>query len=657
MKIGTRVLAGFSAVVAVMGLSAVVAVGGNTIVNNGLRSVYFHRVEPLDQLKVVTDGFAVSIADNTHKVRAGSVSFADGLATATASKERIDSAWKAYSTTELDSTERQIVTRAETAMQQSDGAIDHLLTILAQKDTAGLVQFAEREMYPAIDPVLAAFSDLAVHHAREAKATFELGDRLSRFIRYGALSMTPIVMLLALWLGIWTARYLTRGVATIIAGLDTLQREQIAVLRRGAESMARGDLAMQMPSEQVPLPVDADDELGMLAKGVNLVLAEAASMAEATERSCATLQAVIGEAATLVDAARAGDLSHRANADAYDGAYRRLVAGLNDTLDAAARPLQAASDTLQRVAERDLSARMRGDFNGEYLRLRDALNEAVENVAGALGEIGQATQQVAGASEQVASGSQSLAAGATTSASALEQISASLQELDSQSRTNAESAREAHATSLTARQSTSNGVAQMEDLSTAISDIQSASTATARILKTIEEIAFQTNLLALNAAVEAARAGDAGRGFAVVAEEVRALALRSAEAAKQTAELVERSTRSSARGVSLNSEVLAQLREIDSHVARVTTMMDEINVSSEQQLEGVRQITSAIDQVNQVTQRSAAGSEESASAAEELSSQAATMLGMVRQFTLDGDGLHAPVAASRALRRPMLRVG
>ena len=657
MKIGTRVLAGFSAVVAVMGISAAVVVGSNTIINNGLRSLYEHRVEPLEQLKVVADGYAVSIADNTHKVRAGTVSFADGLATVKTSRVRIDSAWKAYATTELDSTEKQFVTRAETAMQQSDRAIEHLLTILAQRDTAGLVRFAEHEMYPAIDPVSAALSELAVHQTREATATYESGDRLSRYIRYSALLMTPIAMLLALWLGVWTARYLTRGVAGIIAGLDTLQKEQIAVLRHGAESMAKGELTVQMPGAQVPLPVESDDELGMLAKGVNRVLAEAAAMAEATERSRSTLQAVIGEAASLVDAARAGDLSHRANADVYEGAYRRLVAGLNDTLDAAARPLQAASDTLQRVADRDLSVRMHGDFAGDYLRLRDALNEAVENVAGTLGEIGQATQQVAGASEQVASGSQSLAAGATTSASALEQISASLQELDSQSRTNAESAREAHATSLTARQSTSNGVTQMEDLSTAISDIQSASLATARILKTIEEIAFQTNLLALNAAVEAARAGDAGRGFAVVAEEVRALALRSAEAAKQTAELVERSTRSSARGVSLNGEVLAQLREIDGHVARVTTMMDEINVSSEQQLEGVRQITSAIDQVNQVTQMSAAGSEESASAAEELSSQAATMLGMVRQFTLDDAGSHAPVAASRALRRPMLRVG
>jgi len=182
----------------------------------------------------------------------------------------------------------------------------------------------------------------------------------------------------------------------------------------------------------------------------------------------------------------------------------------------------------------------------------------------------------------------------------------------------------------------------MQRLSTAINQIKVSTDETAKIVQKIDEIAFQTNLLALNAAVEAARAGDAGKGFAVVAEEVRNLAMRSAEAAKSTAQMIAESMENVENGVALNHEVLAKLGEINGQVQKVSAVMVEVAAASAQQSQGIEQINTAVEQMSQVTEENAANSEESASAAEELSGQAETVRALVATFHLSssGDAVH-----------------
>lgn len=396
---------------------------------------------------------------------------------------------------------------------------------------------------------------------------------------------------------------LSRSMSAVIENI----RSQSAV----AERIAAGDLAVE---------VTAWSEMDTLAKSMMRVVT--------------TLRNLTSEAALLTKDAAEGKLSTRGNSDEFKGGYKEILEGVNRTMEAMVGPINEASSVLQRVAGRDLKVRMNGNYNGDFAKIKDAINTAVQNLDDALAQAALGAEQVATAAAQISSGSQSLSQGASEQASALQDVSSSLEEMTSMIKLTAAHAKEARGLADAARGSADKGVNSMRRLSEAIDKIKASSDATARIVKTIDEIAFQTNLLALNAAVEAARAGDAGKGFAVVAEEVRNLAVRSAEAAKNTANLIEESVGKAEAGVAINNEVLTNLVEIDAQVKRVSEVMEEIAAASEQQSQGVDQVNRAVHQMNQVTQQTAANAEESASAAEELSGQAEDMKSMVYGFSL-----------------------
>jgi len=436
-------------------------------------------------------------------------------------------------------------------------------------------------------------------------------------------------------------------------------------LARGATALAAGDLSVETA-------VRSDkDAVGKAFVGMR-----------------GTIQALDAEMGKLAAAGRSGLLSVRGESAKFSGAYRTLVDGLNETLDSVIAPVTEASGVLERLADRDLSARVVGDYKGDHATIKIALNAAATALDDAITQVGAAAEQVSVAGGQITATSTALATGASTQAASIEEISASLEEvsssveemsaslheLSSMAASTAQNATEANALAEEAGRAAGAGVDSMQRLSGAITQIKQSSDATAKIVKTIDEIAFQTNLLALNAAVEAARAGDAGKGFAVVAEEVRNLAMRSAEAAKQTAALIEDAVRHADGGVALNAEVLRQFGDISSQVGRVREVVSDIAAASEQQRDGVSQATAGVQQiasgverinasateVNGVTQQAAASAEEGASAASELQSQAHGLTDMVATFHLTSGGAVAPARTTvatptRPAARPLSR--
>jgi len=240
----------------------------------------------------------------------------------------------------------------------------------------------------------------------------------------------------------------------------------------------------------------------------------------------------------------------------------------------------------------------------------------------AIDQIGASSNQTAAAAAQISSSSQTLAEGASEHASSLEETSASLGEMASMTKRNAESAVQAKDLATQARTAADQGAADVAEMTVAMNDLHAASLEVAKIIKTIDEIAFQTNILALNAAVEAARAGEAGRGFAVVAEEVRALAHRSAQAAKETAAKIEAAGAKSRHGVQMSTKVANGLQEIVGKVREVDGLVAEIASASREQEQGITQVSTAVIAMDKITQGNTANAEESAGTAEELSAQA-----------------------------------
>ena len=273
-----------------------------------------------------------------------------------------------------------------------------------------------------------------------------------------------------------------------------------------------------------------------------------------------------------------------------------------------------------------------------YLTVRSIARPIHAIIAG----LNEGADQVASAASEVSSAGQSLAEGSSEQAASLEETSASLEEMASMTQQNADNAGQADKLMTEANRMVGNANEAMSSLTTSMSQIAEASEETSKIIKTIDEIAFQTNLLALNAAVEAARAGEAGAGFAVVADEVRNLAIRAADAAKNTAEMIEDTVSKTNAGSDLVTQTNDAFGQVADGTAKVGELVGEISAASKEQSQGIQQVNSAVREMDKVTQQTAANAEESASAAEELSAQSEQMKAIVRDLNslVEGHGGH-----------------
>jgi methyl-accepting chemotaxis protein len=249
------------------------------------------------------------------------------------------------------------------------------------------------------------------------------------------------------------------------------------------------------------------------------------------------------------------------------------------------------------------------------------------------------TDKVRAASGQISSSSQQLAEGASLQASAIEETSSSLEEMSSMTKQNANNSTQANQLMTGTKETVSRAGESMERLSVSMGEISRASEETSKIIKTIDAIAFQTNLLALNAAVEAARAGEAGAGFAVVADEVRNLAMRAAEAAKSTADLIEGTVKKVKEGFGMVGKTEQEFREVAVGVEKSSELVGEITAASREQAQGIEQINKAVSEMDKVVQQTAANSEETAAASEEMSAQAVQMNHFVKELMTLTKGL------------------
>jgi methyl-accepting chemotaxis protein len=310
---------------------------------------------------------------------------------------------------------------------------------------------------------------------------------------------------------------------------------------------------------------------------------------------------------------------------------------------------KAQSAAARRIADGDLTVAI--DVQSEKDILGISLSGLVENLNQLVLSIVTSAEQVSSGAGLVADSSQALSRGATEQASSVQELSASIEVIAAQTNKNARNAETASELAKNAKAGAAAGSGRMKEMQKAMDDINASAASIRKITKVIEDIAFQTNILALNAAVEAARAGQHGKGFAVVAEEVRTLAAKSAQAAKETTALIEGSVRKTEAGTRIADETAAALDRIVAEVAKAADLVEEIAAQSNEQAVGIRMLNSGITQVSTVVQNNAATSEESAAASAQLTAQADALKEAVSVFKLSSMGEEKPnlIAGSRGL--------
>ncbi|MBC3804299.1 HAMP domain-containing protein [Acetobacterium fimetarium] len=399
--------------------------------------------------------------------------------------------------------------------------------------------------------------------------------------------------------------------------------------------------------------------------------------------SLVTVKDSIGEmidgATMITNAVIDGNLQTRADTSKFQGAWEELVGGMNAILDEINKPIQEIMSVMDAISNGNLQARItdnyKGDveiltetvnstamlldaivseitekigqlsqgnldidhataFKGDFVTISNAINVIIDSLNDIMGEINTASEQVASGSGQVSAGSQSLAQGSTEQASSVQELTASIAEIADQTKKNAVDANKARELADTVKVNAAKGNAEMSSMQSSMVAINQSSEDISKIIKVIDDIAFQTNILALNAAVEAARAGQHGKGFAVVAEEVRSLAARSADAAKETTSLIEGSIDKVQEGTKIANDTAAALDDIVEGIEKVTTLVGNIAIASNEQASGIAQIDTGVEQVAQVVQQNSATAEQSAAASEELSGQAELLKQMVGTFKI-----------------------
>ncbi len=375
--------------------------------------------------------------------------------------------------------------------------------------------------------------------------------------------------------------------------------------------------------------------VGDLSRDIARYPGEKAAMTTTVDTVKANLGRINAEIKQLASAAAAGDFSRCGDAQRFDHDFRLMLENLNAMMAVSDDNLGKLSQLLSAIAEGDLTARMHGDYQGVFARMRDDANTTVAQLTQIVGQIQASASSITLAAGEIASGNNDLSRRTEQQAANLEETAASMEELTSTVRQNAEHARQANQLAIGAHGVASQGGSVVGQVVTTMSAIEASSKKIAEIISVIDGIAFQTNILALNAAVEAARAGEQGRGFAVVASEVRTLAQRSAAAAKEIKGLIDDSVGKVNDGSALVHKAGATMGEIVASVQRVTDIMAEISAASQEQSAGIEQVNQTVVQMDETTQQNAALVEEATAAARAMEDQAAQLADAVAIFRLD----------------------
>ncbi|WP_279483580.1 methyl-accepting chemotaxis protein [Aureimonas sp. SK2] len=604
ISIKTRLVACLAGLGIAVCLNGLIGFASLHDVEGRLQSVVENRVVPLQQLKEAADMYAVNIVDATHKTRSGAFTWDEASASVAAAETSIARNWQAYLATELTPQAAVLAEQAKADMLQANKGVTKLKGILASRDVAGLDTFVSKELYPVIDPVSTAIGKLVALQIDVARKDYAIAAEDYRS------TLGVMAAIAAFSLAIFAF-----AVATTIRQVTSPMGRMTEMMRR----LAAGDHTAEVPD------LRREDEIGEMAKAVQ-VFKEAAieqQRLEAAEVEAREAAMAVRERQAEIDRARTEDLG--AFVSCVGESFDRLSTG-----DLTVRMTQRVAPEFEPV---------RAQFNGSI----EKLEHTIGAVVGSIGAIRTGLNEINVASSDLAQRTEQQAAGLEETVAALGEVTRAVNET-------AENANQARTSAQKAQHTAQNGGEIVGRAIEAMQTIEQSSAKIGDIIGVIDEIAFQTNLLALNAGVEAARAGEAGRGFAVVAQEVRGLAQRSAEAAKEIKTLIQASSKQVASGAELVSASGNSLSDIIVEVGQVSRVVSEIAQRAKEQAVSLREVSTAADQMDKVTQQNAAMVEQATAAAQTLANETDELARLIAEFKTAAAANHAR-QSERAVQR------
>jgi len=700
LNVGKRLIIGFGLLLAMMLVIIVTVLHGNHRKSEQFSDVVNDKMQKIHELNTMLDIQNASMGVRRLMLIRRGRKIEEDNAEISALNEKYNKIWTDVQYRLNTPEGRRLVEQLNRATQATNGPNEKFMKLMRQGQFDQATDYFLGEFRELAEAVIEGVMDLIRQQedvARKSQHEFQIIDHSAKIQLY-------VLGTLSLLFGIVSAWMITRSLtgpltqavrlADAIAegdfdeGIDTSQRDELGVLLHAMNNMRarvqevidaqremasrhdEGQISFRMDEARFPgeygemvrasnmlvsshinvkmhlIEIMGEYAVGNLSRDVEAYPGEKAILTRTMSQIKNNLANINAEIKRLSTAAAEGDFTQRGDVTRFEYDFREMIDALNFMMASTDQNIAQISSLLQAIASGDLTHRMRGDFKGVFAKMRDDANRSAEQLANIIVGIQQASRTINVAAGEIASGNHDLSRRTEQQAANLEETAASMEELTTTVRTNAEHARKANQLTLSAADVAKQGGNVVGQVVTTMSEIEASSKKIADIISVIDGIAFQTNILALNAAVEAARAGEQGRGFAVVATEVRSLAQRSATAAREIKDLIESSTGKVSEGAQLAADAGLTMGEIVASVQQVTDIVTEISSASQEQAVGIEQINQTIMQMDETTQKNAALVEEAAASAGSMEQQASALEQAVAMFKIDADTVVQAVASS-----------
>ncbi len=684
LKIRTKLLTGFVIVALIAGMVGAFGIINLKALDDKDTYLYEKMTVPLGEMIIIAESFQrargnirdVFLSSTPEEIADYEQRFKDRFADVRTNQESYQKTLFSDEGKKLNATMKEELTQYEAIGLQ----IIQLVRENRREEAMALNKGKAEELRNSIEGAYRKMREIKVETAMNTSADNTVQAQRTMWAMGG---LVGVAMLLAVGLGVLLSGIISRPLRKSVEMMQEMSKGHLAMRMNMNTCDEVGLMASAMDAFADDLQTNVIGTLNAIAKGdvtANLsVKDERDEISPALIKTTETVRNLIDEINKLIAAALEGKLDARADANRFVGEWADMVDGINRILEAVIEPVKEAayvlsemgqgnlqkrvvgeykgdhadiklalngtldalesyvkeiSQVLGAIAESNLDVGITNEYRGDFSAIKDALNLIIVSLNTVMNDIGTAAEQVAGGSRQVSDGSQALSQGSTEQASAVEELTASITQIAAQTKQNAANASQANELANSACSDAEKGNTHMKKMLESMRDINDSSGSISKIIKVIDEIAFQTNILALNAAVEAARAGQHGKGFAVVAEEVRNLAARSANAAKETTSMIEGSIGKVEEGTRIANDTAIALDSIVAGVAKAASLVGEIAAASNEQANAIFQINRGVEQVSQVVQTNSATAEQSAAASEELNGQAEMLQEMVGQFRL-----------------------